>query len=944
VKPGYFKDDIDIFTVTKTPEDLFRSLGMSFVVQSSSSSDADSLSDGDDGDGDGEVDENEKIGDAAVSPPHPSGTKADRNPAHPLSSPQKTSALESTVMVQNLSAKADRLDLISMFQCCGTVNKIYFYINHQGERSGSALVEFSSPLGSAAALNSSGVVCMGELVRISRSNVTILAMEQLDHDVRLQNIDPNNCLVAYVSNLPPSTKQHEIMDVFRPCGSIVSVKIIRPTLPSAAPPFAKVTFSSSLSCKAALELDGVQLKGLPLSVFYAPPAHCSVSPPPITILAGDHDDDDKCPLGFQWLEGLPGTPLCPRSKEQKDCTVEFTHYFLEPADDVARQGRFVSCAKVNGRIYTKNVHFRGFRWEGREVRIGDVVMLEANDAEWIARVDTCWEERTDLSKPQNNRRLVSLTWYYHKKDLLSDLSDCRKKLDLLSKHNLNQMWDDGNELLFSDHKEDEQDIGSITGTMVTIVGSEAEYSALLRHSGRQKSRVFLHRYTYENRCRVVSRFNAMTPRALDMVAAVEARAAVSESGNNAESPMITKKKRGLKDVELEMEQGARKLKTSSKTAGLSAQKTGQRQVVVSSGDDDIGDDRPLKKKAAPSLLLTQPISIKPYRFQSWNAVKNQLLAYISKLDSWTSAPRNRQPPMQLDAEIGCLMSAIDERMPSYKDLQQTQVHATLRQFYKKHPDNNNSNLARSIWTRWKQEFENRRRVNSSSARTTPIPVGPAATASDHHSAYAASGASSTHNLVPSGVMREKVDALRTGMKSRLLMVFKEQIAQMAAKDKASLKPNRCSIVGEEIERSVHDEYRGAGDQYKRHIESLLSCISSKCEFALHLLQGCIDTSAVTSADAFKDGFMEAQRTGTFVSKRLLPIPNSLPKLPLLSSAAAVGESGAAEMSSAGGQGRSQIMTALAEEGCSHAGISGNEPDEGGWGGWSLKDENFDYGV
>jgi hypothetical protein len=56
---------------------------------------------------------------------------------------------------------------------------------------------------------------------------------------------------------------------------------------------------------------------------------------------------------------------------------------------------------------------RGFKWQGREVRIGDVVAIEAahGDCEWIARVDSCWEERSNLRDPRQNRRLVSLTWY-----------------------------------------------------------------------------------------------------------------------------------------------------------------------------------------------------------------------------------------------------------------------------------------------------------------------------------------------------------------------------------------------------------------------------------------------------------------------------------------------------------------------------------------------------
>ena len=45
--------------------------------------------------------------------------------------------------------------------------------------------------------------------------------------------------------------------------------------------------------------------------------------------------------------------------------------------------------------------------------------------------------------------------YYHKSDLLADVAAGRKKLDRTSKMYLDQMWGDGNELLFSDHKEQE---------------------------------------------------------------------------------------------------------------------------------------------------------------------------------------------------------------------------------------------------------------------------------------------------------------------------------------------------------------------------------------------------------------------------------------------------------------------------------------------------------
>jgi RNA recognition motif-containing protein len=896
--------------------------------------------------------------------------------SNPLTSPQKSSLLKCTIMVQNVPAKAERQDLMTMFQCCGTVKTIYFHINQQGERSGSALIEFPDPACAAAALELSGIVCMGAPVQISPSGITILAMEQLDHEVRRQQIDPNNCLVAYISSLPPKINEMDLFDLFRQCGHIVSAKIIRPTLPSPAPPYAKVTFSSSSSCTAALKLDGAKVRGVSVTVDYIPPVPGTQSPPPSSgsvLLTGgggdDDDDDNKASKGFQWLEGLPGTPLCPKSKEQKDCTIEFTQYFSEPADDVFRQGRFVSRAKVNGNNYTKDVHFMGFKWDGREVRIGDVVLLEAEEAEWVARIDKCWEERKSLSKPQNNRRLVSVMWYYHKKDLIDDLSASKKKLDQWSKHHLGKVWDDGNELFFSDHAEEELEIGCITGTSVTVVGTEEEYFKLSQMS-TPNSRVFLQRFTYENRKKIVEAWQSMTPRTSDMVNAATARVVQIGQANIAPKES-TLRKRGLEDIELEMHKSVGTSKSATKGGEKSYPAGQMRPFNVSDAECD--DDRPLKKKRATPVL--QPESsidlapLKDYEFRGWPAVKADLLACMTKLND-----RDRQRLRQLDQEIGGILSTVERKMPTYKDLQVTQIHATLRTFYKDHPNSNNSNLARSIWSRWRNEYKGQHQDKSDDAPARPQPAaGPvkptaAAAGPQHPAAFQSQTqtgmASLQHSSAP--VIREKDDALRTGMKARLLRALSEQFTLAVPSVKAGIKPNHCDVVCEQIELKVHGEYRAAGEQYKRHIESLISCIHSKSEFALHLLQGCIDPSEIAPAVALKDGFLQAQRHGASVANRCRSAPSVLPELPLLgsvasvplkktdalqagagarplSSAAPLKQPGPATLRSEDGARRSEIMTALAVQGDSQAGdaVYGSGAASGGW---SLKDETFDYGV
>jgi hypothetical protein len=207
----------------------------------------------------------------------------------------------------------------------------------------------------------------------------------------------------------------------------------------------------------------------------------------------------------------------------------------------------------------KDVYFMGFRWEGREVRVGDVILLEAEQAEWIARVDRCWEERKHPN-PQHNRRLVSLTWYYHKQDVLRDLAAEKKKLDPVSKQNFEQVWNDGNELLFSDHVEAEHGIASITGAHVVVVETVDEYFRLLRMK-KPNTRVYLHRFTYEDRCKIVNRYQPLTPRTVEMVKAVEARAShgVQAAASEASIP-LNRTHRGLRDVEIDRCEGKRERK------------------------------------------------------------------------------------------------------------------------------------------------------------------------------------------------------------------------------------------------------------------------------------------------------------------------------------------------------------------------------------------------
>ena len=74
------------------------------------------------------------------------------------------------------------------------------------------------------------------------------------------------------------------------------------------------------------------------------------------------------------------------------------------------------------------------------------------------------------------------------------------------------------------------------------------------------------------------------------------------------------------------------------------------------------------------------------------------------------------------------------------DLSRTQFQTTLRQFYKGHASNNNANLAKSIWDRWKEEFKRQGNLKHQSGQhAAPAVAAKASAAASAAAAAAASG-------------------------------------------------------------------------------------------------------------------------------------------------------------------------------------------------------------
>jgi hypothetical protein len=458
-----------------------------------------------------------------------------------------------------------------------------------------------------------------------------------------------------------------------------------------------------------------------------------------------------------------------------------------------------------------------------------------------------------------------------------------------------------------------------------------------------------------------------------MVKAVEARAShgVQAAASEASIP-LNRTHRGLRDVEIDRCEGKRERKARGYSRTHSSD-GGKADVGIStntvSADED--DDRPLKK---PKAASSRPhAALKQYKFINWSTVKHDLAGYIAKLKAAPSASLDERTLMsQLDSDIQSLLSDLGHRMPTHQDLQRTQVHSTLRQLFKTYPENANSKLARSIWNSWKADFERQEQQKKAAE--------PAAAATDSESlalnscvtakdvldylknpnsanpeyvvasiAVLGNASVATAAQLPVPLPCQSSDECRTGMKARLLSVFKEHMQRRLPADKVVVDPSRFEVVCEELERSVHEEYGGADDAYKRHFEVLLTHLSNKCGFTLHLLQGFIDPKTVSSASSLHDQFAEAQRSGMLCAQRLLA-RNPLPLLPELERTTSdEGLHASTEGHNKEQAAHSRILAALSDDEVSQMKSKGNEWIAGhvsseGVVGWSLKDENFDYGL
>lgn len=129
------------------------------------------------------------------------------------------------------------------------------------------------------------------------------------------------------------------------------------------------------------------------------------------------------PAQFQWLIRPLNDALCPHSSNMQDCLVEWSDCITSAQQkEPSKQGRFVRAATVGGSSYRGNVYFHGFTFEGQEYRIGDAILMHTSDDPddaWLAELHRVWEERLPRNSktPHLNRRLLSVKWFYTRRDV-----------------------------------------------------------------------------------------------------------------------------------------------------------------------------------------------------------------------------------------------------------------------------------------------------------------------------------------------------------------------------------------------------------------------------------------------------------------------------------------------------------------------------------------------
>ncbi|KAL7507650.1 hypothetical protein ACHAXN_005326 [Cyclotella atomus] len=167
------------------------------------------------------------------------------------------------VYVRGLPWRATHQEVKDFFTECGAIKSVELPLMGDGRSSGTAIIEFDSPEGSAKAMEQNGADFNGRWLNIKYSTSKPVTAP------RDASEKQEGCTTVFVGNLSFHIDENTLREAFSSCGEIVSVRFAEDRETGAFKGFGHIEFADSDATDAAVKMAGEDVMGRPIRVDYA---------------------------------------------------------------------------------------------------------------------------------------------------------------------------------------------------------------------------------------------------------------------------------------------------------------------------------------------------------------------------------------------------------------------------------------------------------------------------------------------------------------------------------------------------------------------------------------------------------------------------------------------------------------------------------------------------
>ena len=168
-----------------------------------------------------------------------------------------------TIYIRGLPWKATAEEVQEFFAECGAIKSVDLPLMGDGRSSGTAIVEFESPEGSAKAMECNGADFGGRWLNIKYSSSKPITA------VREPSKKEEGCTTVFVGNLSFQIDEDTLREAFSACGPIASIRFAEDRETGAFKGFGHIEFENSESTDKAVKMAGEDVMGRPIRVDYA---------------------------------------------------------------------------------------------------------------------------------------------------------------------------------------------------------------------------------------------------------------------------------------------------------------------------------------------------------------------------------------------------------------------------------------------------------------------------------------------------------------------------------------------------------------------------------------------------------------------------------------------------------------------------------------------------